>query len=246
MKDETYGGSSVSCPSCGIRNIDTRNFCFKCGKNLKKIEKQSPEVSSHEKSEEEVYECTYCGKNVTGDVPACPHCGHKFKQLFSNTQPVRHFVLLSIVTSSAYQLYWFYRNWKQLKLHKDLKISPFWRAAGIFVPVLGLVLIHRQLRDIRNFSKQVGIDKLYSPGLIFSGWCVFCALFYNLPDPFWLLLGGFSVLPLVTVQRVLNSYWKKEQPGLPEKTKFSGREIVLLTICGIIWILILTGTFIPE
>lgn len=201
--------------------------------------------------------CPFCTKEILTDAVKCKHCGEWLNkqathsalprsalQQFSNALPVWHFVLLSIVTFGIYEIYWFYRNWKQLKLHKNLDISPGWRTVGLFVPIYGIVLAYRQLRDIRDFSKEAGIDKTYSSGQILFGWLILSAL-WRLPDPFW-FLSFLSVWPLTVVQGVLNSYWKKEQPELIERTKFSGRQIILLVLGGIFLILALSGTSIPE
>jgi uncharacterized membrane protein len=151
---------------------------------------------------------------------------------------------LTIVTFGIYEIYWFYRNWKHLKFYKDLDISPGWRTVGLFVPIYGIVLAYRQLRDIRDFSKEAGVDKTYSPGWILFGWLILSAL-CKLPEPFW-LLSFLSVWPLAVVQEVLNSYWEKEQPELPIRIKFSDGEIALLVIGAIILVLALIGTFIPK
>lgn len=187
--------------------------------------------------------CRYCDewvkKPVTEDVSARPT-----GQQFSNALPVWHFVVLSVLTFEVYEIYWFYRNWKHLKFHKNLDISPGWRTAGLFVPIYGLILVYRQLRDIRDFSEGVGVVKTYSPSWIFSGWLVIGAL-WRLPDPFW-LLSVFSVLPFTVVQNVLNLYWEKEQPGMPSRTRFSGGQIVWLVIGCIVFALVLIGTFMPD
>jgi hypothetical protein len=141
-------------------------------------------------------------------------------------------------------VYWFYRNWKHFKIHKSLDISPGWRTAGLFVPIYGIVLAYEQLRDIRQFSKEAGIDKTYSPGWTLFGWLILAA-FWNLPDPFW-LPALLSVWPLAVVQEVLNLYWGKEQSELPARTKFSGGQIALLVTGGIMLILALIFAFIPE
>lgn len=169
-------------------------------------------------------------------------------QQFSNAQSLWHFVLLCIVTFGAYELYWFYHNWKHLKLHKNLDISPGWRTIGLSVPILNIVLIYRQLRDIRDFAKETGrdtyssLDTYFSPGWIAFTW-IFLTALALLPGIFS-LLGYLSIWPLAKVQGVLNSYWKKEQPELIERTKFSGRQIALLVIGGIVWILLLITPFI--
>jgi formylglycine-generating enzyme required for sulfatase activity len=189
--------------------------------------------------------CPYCSEEIQNYAVKCTCCGELLKnKQFSNAQPVWHFVLLSILTGGLYCFYWIYRNWIHLKAHKGLNISPFWRTVGLSVPIYGLILIYRQLEDIRNFSKTAGVDETYSPGWILFGFLILPAL-GGLPDPFW-LLGFTSLLPLAVVQRVLNLYWKKEQPELVERTKFSKSQIVLLVIGGICWLPIIIGMFLPE
>jgi hypothetical protein len=200
--------------------------------------------------------CGKCGIENSKDSNYCPVCGEQLvkrktsstplistTQQYSNAQPVLHFVLLSILTFGIYEFYWFYRNWKHIKVHKNLDIRPGWRTVGLFIPIYGIVLAYRQLREIRDFSKELRIDKTYSPGWILFGWLTLNAL-WKLPDPFW-FLSFLSVVPLAVVQGVLNSYWKKEQPGFTERTKFSGGQIAILVIGGIWWILLLIGTLSP-
>jgi hypothetical protein len=202
--------------------------------------------------------CPFCAKEISADAKSCNYCGKWItgqqenlepQQLavgrqFSNAQPVWHLVILSIATFGFYGMYWFYRNWKQFKLHKRLDISPGWRTAGLFVPIYGIVLAYRQIRDIKEFSEEVGIDKTYSPGWVVFGWVIFSG-FGNLPGTLWLLCS-LSVLPLIVVQGVLNFYWRKEQPELMERTTLSGGQIALLIIGGIWWLFSLIGTFTPE
>lgn len=163
---------------------------------------------------------------------------------FSNALPVWKFVLLTVLTFSVYEIIWFNRNWRQLKAHKNLDIRPGLRTAGLFVPIYGLVLIYRQLSDIREFSKGVGLEKLFSPGSILLFWIIFSAA-WKAPDPYW-LISNLSVLPLTVVQGVLNSYWKNEQTGLAVRQGFSGGQIALLVIGAIVWVLVLIGMFVPE
>ncbi len=53
-------------------------------------------------------------------------------------------------------------------------------------------------------------------------------------------------MPPAVVQDVLNSYWEKEQPGLPMRTNLSGVEIALLVIIATITVMVIIGSFIPE
>jgi hypothetical protein len=201
--------------------------------------------------------CQFCAREIPSHALKCRYCNewvHKqaaestsaqsTKKRFSNALPVWHFILLSIITLGFYEICWFYRNWKHLKIHKNLDISPGWRTIGLFVPIYGIILVYRQLRNIRDFSQGAGVDTTYSPGWIFLGWFVITGL-CQLPDPFW-FLSLLSVCPLAVVQAVLNSYWAKEQPAMPSRTGFSGGQIVLLVIGGFLFVLALIVTFIPE
>lgn len=158
---------------------------------------------------------------------------------FSNVQSVWHLVVLSVFTLGVYEIYWFYRNWEQLKAHKNLDLSPKWRTVGLFVPLVGIIFILQQFQDIRNFSREAGIVKSFSPGWIFAAYVLLNA-FQRLPEPYscaYLL----AVLPLAVVQDVLNAYWAREQSGLPVQRKFTTAEIVLIAIGAIFWGYIILG-----
>ncbi|MDO8728005.1 MAG: TIR domain-containing protein [Candidatus Methanoperedens sp.] len=158
---------------------------------------------------------------------------------YSNAQPIWHLIILSILTFGLYQIYWFYRNWKHLKINNHLDISPGWRTAGLLVPIYGFVLAYRQLREIRDFSKEVGVDKTYSPEWIIIVWIIVTS-FILLPNQYSFIFV-LSVGAILMVQGVLNSYWKKEQPALIERTNFSGREIAIAVIGEIFWIILITN-----
>ncbi|PKP59405.1 MAG: hypothetical protein CVT89_01320 [Candidatus Altiarchaeales archaeon HGW-Altiarchaeales-2] len=166
-------------------------------------------------------------------------------QEFSNAQPIWHLVLLSIATFSFYEIYWFYRNWKHLKAHVGLDISPGWRTVGLFVPLVGLVLEYDQFNDIRKYARNAGCMADYSPGLLLSIVIICNVIALHAPDPYW-LIGFLGVLPLTVVQAVLNSYWEKEQQEFKERTSFSWKQIILLIIGGLFWALVIISMFIPE
>lgn len=168
-------------------------------------------------------------------------------------QPILNLVLLYVFTFGIYAIYWFYRNWKHMKIHKNLDISPGWRTVGLCVPIYNIVLVYEHLRDIRDFARETSCETYSSPGWLTAGYLVLTGLSslltWKLPNPYSLLAWVPDLLflwILIIVQRTLNGYWGKEQIGLPERTEFSGIEIAVLIIGGIILILSFIGVFIPE
>lgn len=217
--------------------------------------------------------CPFCAEEIRVDAVKCKHCGEWLNkpqgaqiaqatgEQYSNAQAPWRLIILSILTFGIYEIYWFYRNWKHLKKHKDLDISPGWRTIGLFVPIYNIILIYQQFRDIRDFAVEVGCKTYSFPGRLTCGYIILggisfrLALYeWKLTDPaellgstvFGLVISLLALWLLVVVQRTLNTYWEKEQPELTMRTKFSGKEIALLIIGGIFWILSLIGIFIPE
>lgn len=172
-------------------------------------------------------------------------------QQYSNAQAPWQLILLSIATFGYYAIYWFYRNWKHLKIHKNLNISPGWRTVGLFVPILNFFLIYRQFNYIKHIAREAG-TKTYS-------WPAWLAIAYSLlkisQGISWSMFHGLSIMKqaeglyviggyllmallavgiLIIVQITLNRLWKKEQPELRMRTKFSWLEIALLVV-GVCW-----------
>jgi hypothetical protein len=160
---------------------------------------------------------------------------------FSFYQPVWHFVLLSVITFGIYDIYWYYRNWKNLKEYKNMNFSPAWRTVGLFIPILNFFLIYKAHKEYRNLIKEVGIKRDIYPGLILLVIIISIRLI-NLPDPYW-LLSLISTIPLAIVQGILNELWKEVQPGYIHRTQFSARQMILIIIGGVLWFFGILGMF---
>lgn len=208
------------------------------------------------------------------DAIKCKHCGEWLKddalareiklddgaESYSNAQPIWQLIILSISTLGLYELYWFYKTWKQLNIHKELNIRPALRTFGLMIPIGGIILVYLLFEDIKKYIEESGI-KTFSPGWMTTGYCLLIAIGLRIldkssdtPDPGQRLLGLiasdiFFILALLVLARIqvfLNSYWTREQATLKVRTKLSIFEIVILIFGGILMFLIHLGTVIPD
>lgn len=189
--------------------------------------------------------CPECGEKIENDAKMCKKCGSWFnienKDEISNVQPIYKLILLIILTGGLYQLYWFYRNWRDFKAHKNLDISVGLRTLSLFVPLVNLYFICTQFRDLRDYEVEAGVKTFQLYGVMII-WVVLSYLstrlaFYS--NPFAgmasLLLAFCLVIPFYLVQKTLNEYWMKEQGDLPLCKGISGGEILVLII-GLIFL----------
>jgi hypothetical protein len=159
---------------------------------------------------------------------------------FSNAQPVRKFILLSIASLGLlYPPYWMYRNLKILKAHKRLSISPGWRTFAAFIPLIGLLFFKDQLQLFGEVAGGAGAPTRFSPWGRTLAFNLVSAAAFELPLALAVLTAIAAMIFLLPVQQALNEYWTIEQPGAPLRQRFSGGEVAFLVTCGVTWVLLL-------
>lgn len=196
--------------------------------------------------------CPNCGTEIKENAKFCIKSGEMLDKSklphpdleYNYARPFIRVILLFILTFGLYFFYWYYKNWKDLKKHRNMDIRPALRTLGLLVPLLGFYYLYVQFRDIKDFAVERGAEA-YSSGLITVGFILISYVTSLLPDILW-ILGFLVLIPLLVVQRTLNNYWKTEQAGIPMKNKFSGAEIVIMIIGAFFWVLTIIGMFIPA
>ena len=146
---------------------------------------------------------------------------------FSNAQLPLHFAALSILTLGLYELYWFWRNWRDLQRELGVELQPLLRTFGLLVPVVNVVLVYDQLRMIRERCVARGVNPAYQPGLVAATFFAI-AVAGNL-TMFW-PLSLLNVVPLLQVQVALNGLWERAQPGAAVRVHFVRQEVFAMIV----------------
>ena len=244
------------CINCGTENPDEAVFCCECGKKMSefKVEK-APKMKNNDFTDiKNVKKCPHCDDEIKSGSVKCKYCGRELIAGLNTSQssnlefsyglPILHLILFDILTLGIYgAIYWFYRNWKHLKAHKNLDISPGLRTVGLFVPIVGIIMIYEQFRDIKNFTEETGIKTYLSPGLLNLGFIVLSFLTARLPGIWWIITWALVLLIPIYVQNYLNKYWFQEQAGIPLKKGFSNTEIILMIISAVFIGFIILGIY---
>jgi magnesium-transporting ATPase (P-type) len=152
---------------------------------------------------------------------------------------VKKLVIMCIMTFGIYEVYWFYKNWKAIKVQENKKLAPFWRA--IFSIVYCFSLFKRILLSATH--------KGYKPKMSHGILAVFYISFYifdleKLPDPFW-LLSFLSFIPLIYVSDAIRHNNAKIKPQFIETNKLSKPEIAFIIIGILLWILTILDYMYP-
>jgi hypothetical protein len=147
-------------------------------------------------------------------------------------------VVMSTVTLGFYEVFWFYKNWKLIKSRNSSNIIPIARAifSGIFFYPL--------IKEIKDSANSRGTSANYSPFLLTLIW-IGLIVSARLPDPYW-LVTMLSVLVMIPVQKTVNQLNYHVVPEHNPNSDFSAWNIVGIVLGGMLLVLAIIGTFLPE
>jgi hypothetical protein len=155
-----------------------------------------------------------------------------------NKLSVNKFVILSIVTLGLYELWWIFKSWRFFQDKEKSNILPAMRT------VFSIFYLIPLFNKILNLAKNNGYKHSYVSLFLFMG-IILASLFALLPTPFF-LAALVSVIFLIPPFKALNfAVGFCEGFTVINQNKFSKRQIFLLIIGVILWILVIIGT-IPQ
>lgn len=146
--------------------------------------------------------------------------------------------ILSIVTLGLYEVYWHYQQWKRVKERTHQDIWPIARAifSVFFLKSLG--------DEIKEVAEE---QKVYTGFTPLNLAIVYFALFIplRLPDPAW-LISLLSFLPLLSLQKQIALIHAQVAPQADTNSRFGVLNIVGIVFGGLLLILALIGSFLPN
>jgi hypothetical protein len=145
------------------------------------------------------------------------------------------FVFLCFITFGLYEVWWAYKSWRYFKQRERSDINPVART------ILGIFFLHSLFERIKKLANSKGYKADYNSAALFIAFFILNVL-GRLPPPFW-LIAIFSFVPLVPPFRALRFAQMNEEVPYPEQENFNSRQIVLIVLGLIFWLLVVVGLF---
>jgi hypothetical protein len=149
-------------------------------------------------------------------------------------------LILSLVSFGLYGIWWIYKSWRFFKEKDGLDIIPVARA------IFSIFFLYSLFENIQAYARSNGYQKSYSSGVLFAGQLIF-SLASRLPAPYWLVSIVSSFFILAPANALNFAIANSEAYKATTVSGFNGRQIAVLVIGGLFWLLVLAGLFLaPE
>lgn len=207
------------CSKCGSKIDKENKFCAKCGSA---IERETEPC------------CNGCGKQIEAKDKYCGDCGAAVASEASpketpkplgdigiskaKSKGTEYFcvsfgklLIMTVLTFGIYPIYWFYKNWKAIKIQEEEDLHPIWRA-WLWV-IYGYSLFKRILdsSEKQGYNDAYGATTLYLISIL--------GLLLTEADDDNLILIGVIILffPIYIIQQAIEFNNSKINPDLNKK-----------------------------
>ncbi|MCK5179252.1 MAG: hypothetical protein KAR32_06945 [Candidatus Omnitrophica bacterium] len=148
-------------------------------------------------------------------------------------------VVMSLLTFGVYDVYWFYRNWRAIKVQEDKKISPFWRA------VFCVIFCYTLFKRIINSAVEKGYKGVHSPGELALLYIAFVIVASRAPSPYD-MIGIFSFIPIIYMNNAIRFRNVAIDLQHQERQPLTRGEILFVILGLVLWGLNILGILYPE
>ncbi|MES2679027.1 MAG: hypothetical protein V4635_04040 [Bacteroidota bacterium] len=174
-------------------------------------------------------------ESPTNDKIETPPGEETLEQQDSLFQPVKHFLLLCLLSFGSYLFFWFYKHWRYLKDEKEMDISPGFRS--LLIVFTGYSLF----RDFKKLAAAEGYKTKAPYGILFLLLClVFISIRVEDISPLFFLIAPLSFTLLVPAVVMMNFYYLHAHPHHRIRKKLGIDEIVFLLA---VWVILLLAGF---
>ena len=151
--------------------------------------------------------------------------------------PVTPFKLgvMSVCTLGLYQVYWFYMNWRLVRMRDRSTLWPVPRA------LFGVFFCYALFARIGRDGAARSIAGAPAMGWLAALWIVL-TIAWRLPDPAW-LVAMFSFVALLPVQAYANRVNAAAAPRHEPNRGFTALNWVAIVAGGSLWLLAIVGMF---
>jgi len=145
--------------------------------------------------------------------------------------------VMSICTFGFYEFYWFYENWKRIKIREQRNILPVARA------LFTVIFCYPCFARIRDYQAPSNKGGTLAAGPLAIGWTL-TTMMANLPHPYWLisLLAPVFLLPVQAHVNRINALAAAGQPN----ERFTGWNWVAVVVGGLFFALMVVARFLPN
>ena len=160
-------------------------------------------------------------------------------------------LLMTLISSGLYILYWFYLTWKQYREHTGVEAFPIWHALTLIVPIYSLFRTHAHTRVFKELMARRGLMTTISPGwavaavVASSGlsWSTLSVSFGEISQTDAITVAALNILSLAIiagllmhVQGNLNSYWHHVSSGRLLDARIGVGEVIFAVIGVLFWL----------
>ena len=143
-------GTPAACPRCNTPAAESDRFCRSCG---------SPLIQGSF--------CPSCGVEASLGDDSCASCGAALHPAAAAVVRYRftpaRIVVMSLLTSGLFLLYWLYITWKQYRDLTGEEVYPLWHALSCVLPIYGYFRVHAHVRVYKELMVARGIETTLNP-----------------------------------------------------------------------------------
>jgi len=215
------------CPFCQKEVKENAFKCKYCGGWFTDDAAVKQKEIDKEEQEKKLFQQ---GKDKTGET-----LGEHTECFSVSTQKL---VVMWVLTMGLYEIYWFYRNWRAIKIQEDKKLSPFWRA------ILSVFYCYSLFKRIIRSANEKGHKSKNTPGALTLAYIFFIIISSKAPSPYH-LIGNLTIIPIFYVNNAIRFNNLSINPQYQERQRLTMGEVWFIIFGILFWFVTIADLLTP-